>query len=135
MALIVWGKDFSVGIESIDEQHKQLIALVNGFHEAMLQRQGKPVMEKLLDGLVDYTIRHFAHEERLFSEHGYQDMKEHKKQHDALAKEVSRFSKDLHAGRPVLSVEVMSFLKEWLQEHIQGTDMKYSAFLKSRGVL
>ncbi len=37
MALFTWGEQFSVKIESIDEQHKKLIGLLNDAHEALIE--------------------------------------------------------------------------------------------------
>lgn len=134
MALINWSNEFSVGISSIDVQHQKLVGLVNELNDAMAQRKGKEVLEKILTGLVDYTKTHFAAEESLFRTHGYPEAVAHKMKHDELAKKVMAFQKDFHDGKSVMSVEIMAFLKDWLLNHIKGTDMKYSPFLKSKGV-
>jgi len=34
----------------------------------------------------------------------------------------------------VLSLEVMNFLKDWLMNHIQGSDKKYGPYLNSHGI-
>ncbi len=134
MALITWGSEFSVGINSIDEQHKKLVGYVNELNDAMAQGKGKDVLEKILGSLVDYTKTHFAHEERLFKAHAYPEGSTHKAKHDELTKKVIQFQKDLHDGKTVMSVEIMAFLKDWLLNHIKGTDMKYSPYLKAKGV-
>ncbi len=134
MALITWGTEYSVGINSIDDQHKKLVGFVNDLNDAMAQRKGKDILEKILGGLVEYTKTHFAHEEQLFRAHGYPEATAHKMKHDDLTKKVLQFQQDLHAGKAVMSVEIMAFLKDWLLNHIKGTDMKYSAFLKGKGV-
>ena len=134
MALINWSADFSVGIGSIDEEHKKLAGYVNELNDAMAQRKGKDVLEKILGGLVDYTKTHFAREEQLFKAHGYPESMSHKAKHDELTKKVMAFQKDLHDGKAVMSVEIMAFLKDWLLNHIKVTDMKYGPFLKGKGV-
>lgn len=134
MALINWSADFSVGIGSIDEEHKKLAGYVNELNDAMAQRKGKDVLEKILGGLVDYTKTHFAREEQLFKTHGYPESMSHKAKHDELTKKVMAFQKDLHDGKAVMSVEIMAFLKDWLLNHIKVTDMKYGPFLKGKGV-
>jgi len=134
MALITWGAEYSVGISSIDAQHQKLVVLVNDLNDAMAQGKGKDVLEKILAGLVDYPKTHFAHEESLFKTYGYPEATAHKMKHDDLTKKVLQFQQDLNAGKAVMSVQIMSFLKDWLLNHIKGTDMKYSAFLKGKGV-
>jgi hemerythrin len=40
----------------------------------------------------------------------------------------------LNRGEMVMTVEVMTFLKDWLAGHIKGTDKKYGPFLSAKGV-
>jgi len=61
----------SVNIQSIDEQHKKLVALVNNLNDAMSSGKGQLIMGKILDDLVAYTKTHFATEERLMTTHTY----------------------------------------------------------------
>jgi hemerythrin len=85
--------------------------------------------------LIDYTKVHFAHEEKLMAEHGYPDSPGHKAEHVALAKQVLDVQAKFKSGASaVLSMDVLNFLKEWLLKHIQGTDKKYVAHFKSKGV-
>lgn len=134
MALITWSAEWSVGLVTIDTQHQKLIGYINELNDAMAQRKGKDVIEKILAGLVEYTKTHFANEEMLFRTHGYPEALSHKTKHDELTKKVIAFQKDFHDGKMVMSVEIMAFLKDWLFNHIKGTDMKYAPFLKSKGV-
>lgn len=134
MALIAWGAEYSVGIASIDAQHQKLAAMINELNDAMAQGKGKEVLEKILAELVDYTKTHFATEEKLFSTYAYPEAAAHKLKHGELTKKVMQFQQDLHAGKSIMSVEIMAFLKDWLLNHIKGTDIRYSAFLKGKGV-
>jgi hemerythrin-like metal-binding protein len=87
---------------------------------------------KILDRLVQYTITHFAQEERLLQQHGYPDLAAHKVAHEALKKKVREFQSEFQAGTAVISIELMHFLRNWLEKHIQGTDMRYSPLLIQR---
>ncbi len=129
-----WKPAYSVNIGSIDAQHQSLLAIGRELHIAMSTGQSKAVMGKILDRLVQYTTMHFAHEERLLQAHGYPGFAGHKAQHDALAAKVVQFQVDFKAGRAAVSIELLSFLKNWLVEHIQGSDRKYSPFLLEKAV-
>jgi hemerythrin len=134
MSLIVWSKDLSVNIHSIDEQHKKLVALVNNLYDAMSSGKGQQIMGTILDELVAYSKTHFATEERLMMTHTYPGYLIHKKEHDNLTQQVVGLHQDFKAGKPVITVALMSFLKDWLSKHIKGTDQKYSPFLINKGV-
>jgi hemerythrin len=109
--------------------------MVNELHDAMKVGKGKEVLEKILAGLIQYTVTHFSNEERLMKLHNYPGYEQHKKEHNLLTMQVSDVQKKYREGSAVLSQSVMTFLKEWLQTHIQGTDKNYSAFLNSKGVV
>jgi hemerythrin len=134
MALITWNDNYSVKIKQIDDQHKKLINMLNELHDAMKVGKGKEVLEKILAGLIQYTVTHFAEEERLMKLHNYPDYVQHKKEHNLLMIQVNDVQKQYREGNAVLSQAVMTFLKDWLQNHIQGTDKKYAPFLNSKGV-
>ncbi|MCK6447713.1 MAG: bacteriohemerythrin [Planctomycetes bacterium] len=134
MALMTWTDKYATGIASIDNQHKKLIELLNQLQDAMLAGSGNDAIAKILDGLVQYTVTHFAHEEKLFAAHGYIEAANHKAEHEKLAKKVAEFQREFKAGKTKLSVTVMNFLRDWLNSHILVTDMKYAPFLKAKGV-
>lgn len=135
MALFVWSDKFSVNIKEIDSQHKKLVDLLNSLHDSMKAGKGNEVLGKTLTELIQYVGTHFATEEKLMSAHGYPEYNTHKAEHEKLAQKAIELQKDFQQGAPVLTVEVLGFLKDWLQNHILGTDKKYGPFLNSKGVV
>jgi len=135
MAFMTWDNSLSVNIKKIDEQHKQLVAMVNDLHSAMGAGKGKEVMGSVLAGLVEYTKSHFATEEELLQKHLYPGYLAHKAAHDALTRQVADVMKKFQDGQPIVTVEVMVFLKDWLVNHIQNTDKKYTVHLNNKGVV
>lgn len=132
--LLTWDRSITTGLNVIDQQHKQLVDLINDLHRAM--KQGSSVTEagRILDRLISYTASHFATEEKLFQQHNYPEFSRHKKQHDKLVEQVVDFQKEFNNGNAVLSAELMNFLREWLVGHIKKADMEYVPFLKKCGV-
>lgn len=135
MAIMSWNNSFSTGIASIDAQHQQLVGFVNELYDAMTKNQGNEVTKRVLNNLVDYTVRHFAHEEQLFARTGYPESKAHIAEHEALKKQVGDFGKKFAAGQATVNAELMNFLRNWLTTHILQSDKKYVAHLKSKGVM
>ena len=90
MALIDWTDDFKTGIESVDNQHRKLVEIVNKFDEAARKGKGSRIMNEILNDLIGYTTEHFVDEERLMEDAGYDQLKQHKSQHRQLLQKVER---------------------------------------------
>jgi hemerythrin len=131
---MTWNNEYSVHIELVDDQHKKLIGLINGLHDAMKVGKGKEALGKTLSELVDYTAYHFKEEEELFKAYAYPDYLSHKKEHDALTKQAVDLKERFTRGDLFLSNETVLFLKDWLNGHILGSDKKYGPYLNAKGV-
>lgn len=137
MALMTWNdNDFSVNIKVLDTHHKKLFDLINALHDAMKQSKVRDVLAQIFSELIDYTVYHFRAEEELFQKYVYPEYTQHKKEHDDLTRQALELKAacDKDQMMAVLTMETMEFLKDWLKNHICGTDKKYTKFLNSKGV-
>lgn len=129
-----WTDSLSVGITSIDNQHKKLIDLINTLFVEMNSGNSKQAVSSALGKLIEYTGSHFGFEEDLFAKHGYPEKDAHMAIHKKLVAQVVDFQKQFDTGEADVSIELMEFLKDWLIKHIKGTDTKYTSFLLNKGV-
>jgi len=127
-----WKDTYSVQIPLLDGQHRNLFRMAEELHAAMLARQGKATLAQILNRLVQYTLVHFEQEERLMREHGYPGLDAHVAEHRALTSQVKQFQADFASGRTALSVQVLQFLKDWLEGHIKGSDRAYAPYLAGK---
>lgn len=134
MPLMKWSDDLSVQVKEIDQQHKRLIDLINKLHEAMINKQAKQVISKIIDELAAYTVYHFQTEEKYMEQFKYKGIVSHKNEHEMFVKKVDSFQKDYDAGKLGLSLEVMTFLQNWVSNHIKVVDKKYSETFKENGL-
>lgn len=132
MPIIHWTPDFSVGVGSIDTDHKVLISLINQLDDAIRGGEPRDTVSRVLDALLDYTDYHFAREELLMRACGYPDIEAHARTHATLRAQVhdirnryQRNPESIHAR------EVLAFLKNWLAAHIVGRDKLYAPFMQS----
>jgi len=132
--LMEWSSDLSVGVGLIDDQHKVLLDLVNELHAGMRNRKSDAVLVGIVERLKEYTVKHFAQEEELFDRYGYPETAMHKEIHAKLVQQVLDFESGLKSGKAKVSMEIMRFLKDWLVNHIMGTDKKYGPFMNSKGI-
>jgi len=135
MALMTWTDRLSVGVRVLDDDHKRLVGMLNELYDAMQAGHGKETLGRTLDGLIEYTKLHFAREETLFRQTGYPGATAHKQEHDALTRQVIEVQQKYAAGAASsLSVGVLTFLKNWLVQHSQGSDQKYRPHLNDKGI-
>ncbi len=129
MFVFPWQDKYNVGIESIDDQHKKLVELLNQLASAMAEGKGKTVMEPVLTKLIEYTIFHFNEEEKYFDQIDYPDAEAHRIEHLKLIEDVKGFKSDFDNGNTGITIDLMRFLKEWLINHIAVTDKKFGSLL------
>jgi hemerythrin len=134
MGMIQWSERLSVNVAEIDRQHQKLIGMINDLNAAMLEGKGRDVLRSILDGLVAYAGTHFQTEERYFARFAYPEAGAHQETHAEFVAKVSDFQQGLAADRAGLSVDVLLFLSDWLQQHIQIVDKKYSPFFNAHGL-
>ncbi len=128
-----WLPAYSVNIDAVDEQHKELVNILNRLFIAVSRLEGDKVIAGILDALTDYTRTHFALEEQLMRMAKYEDLDAHQKEHRRLMEKLDALcKKHLLEDKPIY-FEMLAFLKTWLREHIQGEDTKYSAALQKAG--
>lgn len=132
---VEWKDEYSVGVAKFDEGHKKLCAIINELHAGIIQGKGMDTQKKVLKGLVDYAMNHFADEERLMKEYGYPDRPAHKQEHEEFRDRLLEFVEAHLQGSAPLTVDLLAYLVDWLERHITGTDKKYQAFFNSRGVM
>ncbi len=132
-AFFKWSPAYSVNIQAIDDQHQELVNILNRLFVAVSKREGDQAIAGILDALLSYTGTHFALEERLMKQAGYQDYEAHKAEHRKLLAQLDQLCKKHMIEEKAIYFEMLSFLKTWLREHIQGVDTKYSAALQKAG--
>ncbi len=135
MALIAWSLEkYSVKIKDVDEQHQKLIKILNELHEATNVGHGEDIIQNIVAELESYTRYHFELEEKLMRTNHYPDYQEHKKKHDFFTGHVAELHAGLNAEEKGLTVDALTFLRDWVHEHITGTDKAYSTYLNDKGV-
>lgn len=128
MSYLSWDERYSVGIKMMDDHHQRLFDLINELHEAMKSGKGKETSSRIVKELYDYTIFHFTKEESLLRESNSDHLAEQQAQHKIFIDKVKELQQKIDTGKQVtVSIEILTFLNDWLRNHIQGTDKKYTS--------
>ena len=134
MNSMTWNNSMSVNVESLDAQHKAIIALINELGDAMNAGKTDVVIGSILSKLIAYTQYHFDYEENCMIVSCFAHHDHHKCEHDGLKKKVKALEKDFLAGKANVADEIMNTLQQWLDHHIMKTDMLYSSHFTTIGL-
>ncbi|MFN4326982.1 MAG: bacteriohemerythrin [Azonexus sp.] len=134
-----WDDHFNTGLATVDEQHRNLVRLINQLAGHIAFRSENLVLDRVFDELTDYTVYHFTSEEAIWRQFMPEDRHEieHRKTHAFFVQEVARLRGEL-SSRPQFAVaeEVLGFLARWLASHILESDraMAYTVHALQEGL-
>jgi hemerythrin len=129
---IVWDESFSVGVEVLDKQHKQIVEIINRLIDEPKEGFDPDEVAKILDELTKFAHYHFKMEEQLLAEHGYYDLRTQQDEHKEFRIELANLCMDSMKNHTIIPINVLLYLKEWWTDHILVKDMKYRPFLTGR---
>jgi len=129
---LVWDNVLSVGVNEIDDDHRKLIHIFNILNHAITARESKEYLAATLTELVNCTVWHFSHEERLMLKHHYPETAEHKTEHQELIQSALELQREVMASNQSFSEDQLQFLERWLTEHILTADGRLGAFLSHK---
>lgn len=129
-----WKAEYSVGDTIIDDQHRQLLAILDELADAL---PGNAAGESggaraVFDDLAAYVTGHFAYEEQRIADAGYPEelIVAHRQEHNALLRKVQEFEQVFEQGGAAVLEDLMPFLYgDWLIHHICETDRDYVPYL------
>jgi hemerythrin-like metal-binding protein len=84
MTFIEWQERFRTGIPWVDYEHQELIALLNELHAVLGEEVGLPQQSHFLGELYARISAHFALEEKVMRDMGYEGFPTHKDAHEDL---------------------------------------------------
>ncbi len=129
MAYFEWAEDLVIDNGPLDDDHKQLIGLVNELHSATSQGAGQEVVGAIMEQLITYTEQHFSREERVMSATRFGKMLEHQRSHQKLTEELRTLQAKFHAGSITTAAQLSALLRDWLSLHIRRSDRELRAVL------
>lgn len=126
---IVWGDVLSIGVDEIDEDHKKLVSIFNTLNHAVKEGESAEYLAAVLEELINCTVWHFSHEERLMLKYGYRDMEEHKIEHRELIDDAKKLQREITESDTPVAEKHIEYLERWLTEHILNMDMRLGSHL------
>jgi hemerythrin len=130
---IQWRDSLAIGIEAIDNQHKELLHRFDTLLNACQAGKGIEELKRLQTFLDEYVHTHFNDEEALQRHHNYPGYQAHHAEHLYFIDQINKLK--LETEQEGVSthhvVETNNMLLKWLLNHISKVDTHLGAFLKS----
>ncbi len=134
---IKWDSSLAVGHEEIDAQHRELFDFVGELVEAILANRGYTQIQRIIEFLDGYIVRHFVTEERCMKENNYPflelQINEHRRFSDYFVNLKQEISKDFDKRRNFLLFRIQILLIDWLVNHTSKLDRHFGRFLRWTG--
>jgi hemerythrin-like metal-binding protein len=127
--LIEWKKEYSLGIKTIDDQHKMLFRMFTSIKKSIRSESTWATIHFSILELKELVLIHFAVEDALMELFGYPKISEHQRTHQSF---LSRLDNILNISmRKTANKEMLMLLEEWQTKHILGDDRDYVEFILS----
>ena len=124
MALITWKDSYSVGVDAVDHEHRELIDLINELHDRLLAEGEEPDVAAFLGEIFRGISAHFALEERFMREHRYDHLDQHKDAHEELLEQIRDIMDGYEADPAGASKRLSGQLDAWFTEHFRTHDAR-----------
>lgn len=127
---IMWSEMMSVGVPVLDSDHKTLVGLINLLQRSIGDPEEYVAVYSVLGSLEEYAAHHFSREERMMEASRCPQMEQHQRAHEGFGQQV-RSLKERYESDPtsVRARDCLTFLNDWLVNHICTTDMNYRAWV------
>jgi len=132
--LIVWSEALNVGVAVINTQHKNIVSLVNQLNNLVKENKSADAKENMLDKIIADVPEHFATEEKLMKQTSYSKLLDNQQLHSDFTQKCVELQLKVKAGKTEINTEVITFLKDWLTNHVSGPDKEMGTYLVSKGI-
>ena len=130
MALLEWKEEYATGIDDVDQEHKDLIDVINRLHELLLADDAKLTVPAFLARLIEGVSAHFALEELIMGESGYPELAAHREDHERLLDVIRDLVEAFGQAEELDSVDLAMRLEPWFSQHFATHDLQLHTTLK-----
>ncbi len=119
MAKLVWSEDFSVGVAKLDEDHKNILRLINTLVDLGEVSSSSEEIGDALTAMTNYANRHFEREEAHLRSIGFPDIERHAREHMVFGETTAvDFCLQVLDGGGGIPERVLAYLRHWWVDHI-----------------
>jgi hemerythrin len=122
---------YSVGIESIDEQHKQLISMCNNLYLNSYKKDeiSQNFFRQGISSLVSFLRYHLFVEEQLLSRIAFPEFHAHKEEHIKGVEFINRYLAYLGTDEEMRLKKSIPVIRDYILKHITVSDRTYANYI------
>ena len=124
MTLLSWKPSYSLGIPSVDLEHREMIDMINTVYAGLDENAGPEQIETVLENIYAGIASHFALEERHMREAKYHEYQEHKDQHEDLLDQIRDMMDDFDVDPSTGRDSLRKNLSDWFGKHFATFDAR-----------
>jgi hemerythrin len=124
MALVEWRDEFSVGVPAVDFEHRELIDLINDLHQRLMTDHDPAAVSVFLGEIYTRISAHFALEEKIMRDAGYDEYAVHKADHERLLDGILDMADDYDQHDGFDEADFAERLRRWFVDHFQTKDAR-----------
>jgi len=122
MKYLQWNDKFSVGVASVDHEHRQLIELISDFQRKIGAEDSLELRLNYLGETYAKISAHFALEEKLMRDSQYDRYQDHKSDHEKLLDQLRDIMDATEDDRDIDNNALSTALEAWFSRHFQEMD-------------
>lgn len=124
MSLLQWKNEYSVGIASMDDEHREMIDLINDVYAKLGDSPDAASIESCLEEIFSTISLHFALEERIMRDSGYDEYDAHKEDHEELLDEIRDLMDSFETNPKEGARALERRLSDWFAKHFASFDAR-----------
>ncbi|WP_372999967.1 bacteriohemerythrin [Sulfurimonas sp.] len=133
--MVEWNEGLSLGVKSLDDDHKNLLNIINKLALAINNDEAQKFIDSIFEDLQNYAIDHFRREEELLKKCNCKKLDQHIKQHREFSSKIPELKANLsHSKDSSSAQEVSFFLTDWLFNHIIEEDIPAISMFEECGL-
>lgn len=132
---LVWKDEYSVNVKEIDNQHKELIEIINHLIEMINATPNEETVKEIINKIVQYKSTHFATEEKYFHQFNFEGTAEHEAKHREFNQKVEEIKEQYKEDVISFAFALVDFLEDWLINHLITMDHKYIKCFNDHGLV
>lgn len=124
MKYLQWRKEFSIGVDSVDFEHQELMDIINMIYAELDNRRDAKQIRQTMGQVHAEISAHFALEERIMCHARYEEFDTHKDDHENLLDQI-RTMMDAIENDTEHALDVLSeALGDWFGSHFVTFDAR-----------